>query len=86
MEALQPELIATLKTLGAQSFAGELSRNLAPLAILGGESVADVAGRLLDRLPLGGTPRNGETNPIHALLADVIAAGPEGGDDDADLS
>jgi hypothetical protein len=53
MEALQPELIATLKTLGGQKLAGELSRNLSPLAILGGDSVADVAERLLARLPLG---------------------------------
>lgn len=82
MEALQPELIATLKTLGAQSFAGELSRHLAPLAILGGESVADVAERLLDRLPLGG--RNGATNPIHALLAEV-ATGERTDSDDPDV-
>lgn len=71
MEALQPELIATLKTLGAQSFAGDLARHLAPLAILGGESVADVAERLLDRLPLG---RNGATQPLAALLAEVATA------------
>jgi major vault protein len=83
MEALQPELIATLKTLGAQSFAGELSRNLAPLAILGGESVAAVAERLLDRLPLG-KGSNGAANPIHALLAEVASAVPKGGDDDGD--
>ncbi len=53
MQALQPELIATLKLLGQKQLAGELSKNLSPLAILGGESVADVVGRLLERLPLG---------------------------------
>lgn len=53
MGALAPELIATLKNLGNQSLAAELSRNLAPLAILGGDSVADVAERLLSALPLG---------------------------------
>ena len=52
MEALAPELVATLRALGNQQLAGELSRNLSPLAILGGESVADVAARLMDRLPL----------------------------------
>ncbi|RLB54826.1 MAG: hypothetical protein DRJ42_08055 [Deltaproteobacteria bacterium] len=52
MEAMTPELIATLKTLGNQALARDLSKHLSPLAILGGESVADVAERLLDRLPL----------------------------------
>lgn len=52
MAALAPELISTLKVLGDQQLAGELTRNLSPLAILGGESVADVAGRLLKSLPI----------------------------------
>jgi len=45
--ALHPELVATLKSLGHQQFAASLTRNLSPLAILGGESVSDVAQRLL---------------------------------------
>lgn len=53
MESLQPELIATLKTLGHQQLAATLTQHLGPLAILGGESVADVAGRLLAALPVG---------------------------------
>ncbi len=53
MAALHPELVATLKTLGAQQFAASLTENLSPLAILGGDSVADVARRLLAGLPLG---------------------------------
>ena len=53
MAALHPELVATLKTLGNQHFAASLTQNLSPLAILGGESVADVARRLLAGLPLG---------------------------------
>jgi major vault protein len=52
MAALHPELVSTLKTLGHQHFAASLTANLSPLAILGGESVADVAGRLLAKLPL----------------------------------
>ena len=53
MQALHPELVATLKTLGHQQLASQLTQHLAPLAILGGESVADVASRLLASLPLG---------------------------------
>ncbi|MBL8914099.1 MAG: hypothetical protein JNM17_25570 [Archangium sp.] len=53
MAALHPELVATLKTLGAQQFSASLTQNLSPLAILGGDSVADVAKRLLSGLPLG---------------------------------
>jgi hypothetical protein len=34
MAALQPELIASLKTLGNQQFAASLTEHLAPLAIL----------------------------------------------------
>ena len=51
MAALHPELVATLKTLGNQQFAASLTKNLSPLAILGGESVAEVAKRLLEGLP-----------------------------------
>ncbi|MBI5543194.1 MAG: hypothetical protein HY901_04860, partial [Deltaproteobacteria bacterium] len=52
MAALQPELMATLKTLGNQYANAELTRNLSPLAILGGTSVAEVMERLLKSLPL----------------------------------
>ncbi len=53
MAALAPELVATLKTLGHQQLAAELTRNASPLAFLGGESVTDVVERLLGALPLG---------------------------------
>jgi regulator of protease activity HflC (stomatin/prohibitin superfamily) len=53
MAALAPELITTLKTLGHQTLAAELSKNASPLAILGGESVTDVIERLLGALPVG---------------------------------
>jgi regulator of protease activity HflC (stomatin/prohibitin superfamily) len=53
MAAMHPELVATLTNLGNQRAATELTRNLAPLAILGGDSVAEVAGRLLASLPIG---------------------------------
>lgn len=53
MAALSPELVTTLKMLGNKHFAAELTKNLAPLAILGGESVSDVMTRLLAALPIG---------------------------------
>ena len=53
MEAMHPELVATLKSLGHQQLASALTENLGPLAILGGESVVDVASRLLGALPVG---------------------------------
>lgn len=57
MGALAPELVATLKTLGHQQLVMELSKNAAPLAILGGESVTDVVERLLGALPIGAASR-----------------------------
>jgi hypothetical protein len=53
MTALAPELVATLKTLGHQQLAAELTKNASPLAILGGESVTDVVERLIGALPIG---------------------------------
>jgi regulator of protease activity HflC (stomatin/prohibitin superfamily) len=53
MGALHPELVATLKALGSQHLTAELTKNLSPLAILGGESVAGVTERLLKSLPIG---------------------------------
>jgi regulator of protease activity HflC (stomatin/prohibitin superfamily) len=68
MAAMAPELIATLKTLGHQKLAAELSKNVSPLAILGGESVTEVVERLLGALPVGAStqvdaivkPKNGK--------------------------
>jgi major vault protein len=80
MDALQPELIATLKLLGQKQLAGELSKNLSPLAILGGESVADVVARLLDRLPLGTSAAGAENAGIRGVLGLVA------GDADEDSS
>jgi len=53
MRAMAPELIATLKMLGNQQLTTALTKHLSPLAILGGESVAEVVTRLLDGLPIG---------------------------------
>lgn len=66
MGAIQPELIATLKVLGNQHLTAELTKNLSPLAILGGESVADVLERLLKSLPIG-TNAEGLTEAVRGL-------------------
>lgn len=63
MAAMHPELVATLKTLGNQKLAGELTKNLAPLAILGGESVGDVVERLIGALPMGTSSQVTEVLP-----------------------
>ncbi len=53
MASMQPELLATLKSLGNQQLVSEVTKNLSPLAILGGGSVADVLSRLVGSLPIG---------------------------------
>jgi hypothetical protein len=72
MRALAPELVATLKMLGNQQLAAALTKDLGPLAILGGESVAEVAERLLRALPIG----TGEA--VQALLPRVSPGGSNG--------
>lgn len=73
MQAMHPELVATLKTLGHQELAGRLTQHLGPLAILGGESVADVAARLLAALPVGVDGDGG--GAVKALPAKKKASG-----------
>jgi major vault protein len=63
MGAMAPELIATLKTVGAQYASAELTKNLSPLAILGGTSVAEVLERLLKSLPVGLQSAGGSEAP-----------------------
>lgn len=50
--AVTPDLIAAMQVMGQSEFAAKLTSELSPLAILGGESVADVAARLLGGLGL----------------------------------
>lgn len=63
MSALAPELVATLKTLGHERLAADLTKHLGPLSILGGESVADVAERLIGSLPVGAGARVADVLP-----------------------
>jgi regulator of protease activity HflC (stomatin/prohibitin superfamily) len=71
MAALHPELVATLHAVGNRQAAAELTRNLAPLAILGGNSVAEVAARLFGALPLGAG-----SQAASALVAPAAPAAP----------
>jgi major vault protein len=47
-KAFSPELIAALQAFGDRALAAKMAESMAPLAILGGESVADVLRRLLE--------------------------------------
>ena len=47
-EAVSPELIAALQAFGDRALAEKMAESMAPLAILGGESVAGVLARLLE--------------------------------------
>lgn len=46
-QAVSPDLIAALQAFGDRALAEKMAQSMAPLAILGGESVADVLARLL---------------------------------------
>lgn len=51
-QAISPDLVAALQAFSDRHLVGKLSESMAPLAILGGESVADVVSRLLKNTPL----------------------------------
>ncbi|MCY1006984.1 hypothetical protein OV079_15745 [Nannocystis pusilla] len=50
--AVSPDLIAALQAFGDRALAEKMAESMAPLAILGGESVAEVLARLLRGSPL----------------------------------
>ena len=49
--AVSPDLIAALQSFSDRALAERMAEAMAPLAILGGESVSDVLGRLLQGTP-----------------------------------
>ena len=51
-QAISPDLVAALQAFGDRHLAEKMASSMAPLAILGGESVADALGRLLKNTPL----------------------------------
>ncbi|MDP3278918.1 MAG: hypothetical protein Q8Q09_27245 [Deltaproteobacteria bacterium] len=50
--ALSPDLIAALQAFGDRALAEKMAESMAPMAILGGESVVDVLRKLLDGSPV----------------------------------
>ena len=50
--AVSPDLIAAMQAFGDRALAEKMAESMAPLAILGGESVSEVLGRLLRGTPL----------------------------------
>ncbi len=64
--AISPDLVAALQTFGDRHLAEKMASSMAPLAILGGESVADVLARLLKNTPL--------ENVVRALPSGASAA------------
>lgn len=50
--AVSPDLIAALQAFGDRALAEKMAESMAPLAILGGESVSEVLSRLLRGTPL----------------------------------
>ncbi|HEY8377891.1 MAG TPA: hypothetical protein VIK91_15450, partial [Nannocystis sp.] len=51
-KAVSPDLVAALQAFGDKALAEKMAESMAPLAILGGESVAEVLARLLRGTPL----------------------------------
>ena len=51
-QAVSPDLVAALQAFGDRALAEKMAETMAPLAILGGESVAEVLARLLRGTPL----------------------------------
>lgn len=51
-EAVSPDLIAALQAFSDRALTAKVAESMAPLAILGGESVAEVIARLLQGTPL----------------------------------
>ncbi|MFO0587144.1 MAG: hypothetical protein U0441_06390 [Polyangiaceae bacterium] len=51
--AVSPELVSALQSFSDRALTERVAESMAPLAILGGDSVADVLGRLLAGTPLG---------------------------------
>ena len=59
--AISPQLIATLQTYSDRALAEKVAQNMAPLAILGGKSVADVFAQLLKGTALADVLKNDKT-------------------------
>lgn len=70
-KAVSPQLVSALQTFGDRYIAAEAAKSMAPLAILGGQSVAEILAKLLAGTPLAkalpmANGNNGETRPTTA--------------------
>lgn len=60
-QAVSPDLVAALQAFSDRALAERMAESMAPLAILGGESVASVLARLLEGTPLAKALPSGAT-------------------------
>jgi major vault protein len=63
-KAVSPELVAALQAFGDRALAERMAESMAPLAILGGESVSDVLARLLAGTKLARVLGESHTNGV----------------------
>jgi major vault protein len=61
-KAISPDLIAALQAFGDRALVEKMAESMGPLAILGGESVSDVLGRLLQGTALSKLVGRGDTS------------------------
>jgi major vault protein len=64
--AVSPDLIAAMQAFGDRALAEKMAESMAPLAILGGESVSEVLGRLLRGTPLARLLAPAEAKAVEA--------------------
>lgn len=66
-EAISPDFIAALQAFGDKALAERMAESMAPLAILGGRSVADVLNNLLRGTKLEGLMMTGNGDHLKAI-------------------
>lgn len=72
--AVSPDLIAALNSFGERAMVEKLAEAMSPLAILGGNSVIEVASKLLEGTPVARYLKPQETNGIEASSTQTAAA------------
>ncbi len=81
-KAIGPDFIAALQAFGDRKIAGELAQALSPLAILGGESVADVVQKMLAGTNIADIAKNAFRGVNPASLAGSGLSGRSNGLDE----
>ncbi|MEM7179798.1 MAG: SPFH domain-containing protein [Spirochaetota bacterium] len=67
-QAISPDLIAALQSFGDKELLQKVAESMAPLSILGGESVAEVFGKLLQGTKLEGVFLNIGSDTVNKIL------------------